>query len=275
MTKPTAQQALEAMMATPPVPATHRIAYGEAPEQFVDLYLPPHPPAGERHPLIVAIHGGFWRAMYDLAHLSHACAALAATGVAVASLEYRRVGQGGGYPGTLQDATAGLDLVRSVADTHRLDTTRVILTGHSAGGQLAMWLGARRPIEGPVGYEPMQIAGIVGLAPLSDLVRGQAEQLGEGAIDTFLGGSPETAAAAYVEASPAAHLPLGVRQVIIHGEADDVVPVSLSEHYVHDARASGDSIELVVLPGADHFCVVNPFAAEWPVVVQHLRALIA
>lgn len=264
------------MLAAPPRPATERIAYGEAPEQFVDLYLPAHPPRAERHPLVVAIHGGFWRAQYDLAHLSHACASLAAAGIAVASLEYRRVGQpGGGYPGTLRDAAAALELVRSVADAHRLDTTRVVLTGHSAGGQLALWLGAQRAVERPVGHEPMRIASIVALAPLSDLVRGHAAQLGAGAIDAFLGGSPEQVAAAYVDASPAAHLPLGVRQVLIHGEHDDMVPIALTEEYVHRARALGDAVELVTLPGADHYCVVNPHSAEWPVVMHHLREHLA
>lgn len=256
------------MLAAPPRPATHRVPYGAAPEQFVDLYLPEHPPRGERYPLTVAIHGGFWRAQYDLAHLSHACAALAAAGTAVASLEYRRVGQdGGGYPGTLHDVDAAWDLVRSLADAHRLNTRRVVIVGHSAGGQLALRLGARLA----AGHLPMQIACVVALAPLADLARGHAAGLGAGAIDTFLGGSPDTAAAAFVDASPAAHLPLGVPQVVIHGELDDVVPVSLSEEYVHRARSLGDSVELVVLPGADHYCLVNPHSADWLVVRRYLQ----
>ena len=263
---------LDALLAAPPVPPEHRLAYGTAPSQYVDLYVPAQRPVSGLHPTVVAFHGGFWRAEYDGAHFSHACAALAREGFAVASVEYRRIGQNGGFQGTLDDAAAALALVHGMADRFALDRARVLALGHSAGGQLALWLAARRPVAA-LDAEAQQMAGVVALAPVADLVRGQALGLGAGVIETFLGGTPEDAAAAYVAASPAALLPLGVRQVVIHGEHDDVVPVALVEQYVHRARELGDDARLEILPGADHYCVIDPRSAQWATVVAALRGL--
>ncbi len=258
---------LEAMLAAPPAPPSHRLAYGSAAEQFVDVYLPE--PSAEAAPLVVAIHGGFWRAQYDSSHLSHACAALAADGFVVASVEYRRIGQdGGGYPGTLHDVAAALARLQSEQARFGFDPRRILACGHSAGGQLAQWLAARRPLEGE-----LVIRGVVALAPVSDLVRGHALGLGRGVIETFLGGAPEQVPPAYLEASPAAHLPLGVRQIVVHGELDQEVPLALSVDYVHRARELGDDVRLLTLLGADHYCVVNPRSNEWRQVVQALQEL--
>lgn len=256
------EETLEAMLAAPPVPATHRLVYGDSPQQFVDLYLPEGPGP---HPLLVAIHGGFWRALYDLGHLSHACAALASMGFAVASLEYRRCGQpGGGYPGTMDDVSAALALLATRTD---LDLTRVALLGHSAGGQLALCAAKHGPPS-------MQIAGVIGLAPLSDLVHAFALDLGQGAIGSFCGGSPEEVPAAYAAASPAARLPLGVRQIVVQGELDDIVPLALAVPYCAQAKQAGDDVLLDVLPGADHFSVIHPRSKEFGRVAEHVRTLL-
>lgn len=261
-------ESLEAMLAAPPVRASRRLPYGAHAEQFVDLYLPSE--RALRHPVVIAIHGGFWRSRYDLAHLSHACAALAAEGFAVASLEYRRIGhEGGGYPGTLHDAAAGVALVQAVQDRFSLDSSRMVTLGHSAGGQLALWLAERS-----VGADGPPIAGVVALAPVSDLVAGHALGLGGGVIESFMGAGPEAAAAAYAVASPAARLPLGVRQVLLHGENDEEVPLSLSRGYVQHARDRGDDVQLVVLPGGDHYCVIDPRSKEWSQVVAHVREMV-
>lgn len=133
------------------LPADHRIPYGPDASQFGDLWLPlresqtsiPTP-----HPLIVFFHGGWWKSAYDLGHASHLCAAFRRAGIAVWSIEYRRVGfTGGGWPHTFHDATAGLDFVTKLAKRYPLDPSRVITAGHSAGGHLALWVAGRYHIN--------------------------------------------------------------------------------------------------------------------------------
>jgi acetyl esterase/lipase len=133
------------IFSTPPPPATERIPYGPDPLQFGDLRLPEGPGP---HPVVVVVHGGFWRARWDLEHIGHACAALTReAGVATWCIEYRRIGnEGGGWPGTFLDVGAATDFLREIAKTHSLDLDRVVTIGHSAGGHLAVWLAARQHI---------------------------------------------------------------------------------------------------------------------------------
>jgi acetyl esterase/lipase len=228
-----------------------RVAYGGHPSQFGDLRLPR---GAAPRAAVIAIHGGFWRSRHDLTHLGHLCAALAAEGFAVWSLEYRRVGQeGGGYPGTLDDVARGAAFLGSLG----VEVGGAVAIGHSAGGQLALWLASARK----------DLRGVVALAAVSDLARGSALRLGDGAVDAFLGGAPAEAA------SPRALLPLGVRQRLIHGTEDDVVPFSLSEAYCREARARGDDAALVPLPGMGHFEPIDPRTAAWPAVLAAVREL--
>src|SRR5437762_7123265 len=137
----------------PPPAADRRLAYGPDPNHFGDLRLPAG--AGP-HPVAIVLHGGFWRARYDLLHIGHLCAALTARGIATWSLEYRRVGQpGGGWPGTAQDVKAGAAMVAHLPD---IDSGHVVCVGHSAGGQLALWLAAERVVQGAI-----SLAGVVDL----------------------------------------------------------------------------------------------------------------
>lgn len=255
---PLTERALLELLERPPAHADRRLVYGDAPEQIVDWFE--HQPSPRT--LVLAIHGGFWRAAYDNRHLSHAARAWA-RGRTVASLEYRRSGQpGGGYPGTLDDVVlAARTAVRACPSA-----TRVVLIGHSAGGQLALWLAAERERW----CESVQIAGVVALAPVADLLHGHALGLGGGAIEAFMGAPPN---ASYAHASPAARLPLGVRQIVIHGERDDQVPLAASVRYVEAARAAGDHVDLWTLPGADHYCIVHPDAEEFLRVQQALEVL--
>lgn len=244
----------ENILAMAPPKAGQRIAYGEDPNQFAELMMPGG--AGP-HPVVIFIHGGFWRAAYDLTHARHFCAAIADAGFAVWSVEYRRVGQpGGGYPGTLNDVCAAAQRMTHIGG---LDLSRVVVAGHSAGGQLALWLAASDTIV---------LQGVAALAAVSDLRHAHSLQLGKGAIEAFLGCSPTECARRYAESSPIEMLPLKVPQLVVHGTADEVVPFEFSRRFV---AASGNA-RLVPLEGAGHFELIDPRAKEWPAVLENILA---
>lgn len=248
-----------------PIPAPdHRIAYGGHPLQFGELRLPAGPGP---HPVAVLLHGGCWRAEYDLAHVSHVGAALAKAGVAVWTPEYRRVGdEGGGWPATFQDAAAGLAALDDIAREHRLDRDRVVLVGHSAGGHLALWLAARHnlPASHPLHAAPARIRGVVSLAGITDLARYAEGTRGcNAAVPLLMGGLPAEQPERYAAASPVRLLPLGVPQRLLHGALDPIVLPAQSADYAARAAARGDEVRLEVIEGAGHFDLVAPFAPAW------------
>jgi acetyl esterase/lipase len=255
-----------------PPPADLRLAYGPDALQFGELRLPPG--AGP-HPVAIVIHGGFWRAAYDLTHIGHLAAALTAAGVATWTIEYRRIGNpGGGWPGTFRDVAAAADALRILAPGHALDLSRVVSIGHSAGGHLALWLAGRGRV--PAGHplhtaDPLPLRRAVGLAAVSDLRMGWELRLSNGVVETFLGGSPDAVPERYAVASPAALLPLGVPQVLIHGTEDDTVPFAISEVYRDLAVALDDPVTLVPLPGLEHFAPIDPESTAWPVVLDAVK----
>ncbi|MDY7228965.1 alpha/beta hydrolase family protein [Hyalangium rubrum] len=262
------------MLETPAPAADARIPYGQEAHQFGDLRLPSGPGP---HPVVVMVHGGFWRAKYDLEHVGHLCADLTRRGYATWSLEYRRVGhEGGGWPGTFEDVGRGTDFLRTLARSQPLDLSRVVLMGHSAGGHLALWLAARsrlRPGEPLHGAEPFMPRGVVALAGVVDLERAHALRLSNNIVEEFLGGTPAQVPERYRLGSPSALAPIGVRQVLIHGTEDDTVPVSISADYHARATKLGDDVRLIPLPGAGHFEVINPLSREWPQVVEAITSL--
>jgi acetyl esterase/lipase len=242
----------------PPPPADRRIAYGADPSQFGDLRLPT---GSGPWPVAIVLHGGFWRARYDLLHIGHLCAALTSAGIATWSVEYRRVGEtGGGWPGTLEDVRAGAAMLRSIKG---LDSTRVISIGHSAGGHLALWLAA----EGLV-------TSAIALGAVVDLEEAARRRLGGGATQHFMGGEPEDMPEQYASASPMARLPLGVPHTLVHGERDDIVPIELARSYEQAARAAGDDVCLEALPETGHFAVIDPLSSAWPTVEARVKALL-
>lgn len=215
--------------------------------------------------MAIAIHGGFWKAPYLLDQLPPLCRALAKAGVAAWNVEYRRVGNpGGGWPGTLQDVAAAADFLRTLAPVHELDLTRVVSLGHSAGGHLAVWLAARgRLPKGDALFvgEPLKLAAAVSYAGVLDLRDAHARRLGGGAVEAFLGGSPDAQPGRCRSASPCESLPLGVPQVLVHGALDDIVPLAMSESYARTAKEAGDAVRLVVLPDVGHFEGIDPATA--------------
>jgi acetyl esterase/lipase len=258
----------------PAPPADRRIAYGSDPNQFGELRLPT---GTGPHPVIVGIHGGFWRKTYDLTHFGHLCAALTKLGFATWNLEYRRVGQkGGGFPGTLQDVARGADFLSELAKDHPLEKDRAMAIGHSAGGQLALWLGGRHHIDAHSSLHvarPFRFHAIVALAAVSDLATASALRLGDGIVDQFMGGDPQIVPKHYAAASPIELVPLGLPQRVIHGADDDVVPISLSEHYCRAARARGDEAVLQALPNVGHFELIDPASKAWSTVQMAAQSL--
>jgi acetyl esterase/lipase len=257
----------------PAAPADVRHAYGAGPDQFGDLYLPQ---GRGPHPTLVLLHGGCWRARFGLDPLGPLCLALRAAGLAVWSLEYRRLGGGGGWPATFLDAAAGADALRELAPAHGLDLGRVLACGHSAGGHLALWLAARPrlPADSPLHRpDPLPLRGVLALAALADLAEGARRQLCGGAIDELVAGAPDPGLA-YAHASPAALLPLGVPQRHIVGAEDAIVLSDYLADYVALASAAGDDVVLTVVPAAGHFEPVDPASQSWPAVLAAARELL-
>jgi acetyl esterase/lipase len=258
---------LDRLINTPAPPADARLAYGPHPLHFGDLRLPAGPGP---YPVVVVVHGGSWTARYNLEFMGHAAAALTAAGVATWNVEFRRVGDlGGGWPGTFLDVAAALDHLRELVPRYGLDLGRVVVTGHSSGGHLALWLGARARI--PAGDplftpNPLPVRAIVAVAAVGDLEYRWKIQPEGPSVVAFLGGTPLEVPERYATGSPANLVPLGVPQTIVHGTADDITPFDLGEVYYERARAAGDASTLVPVPGAGHFEVIDPESPAWAIV---------
>jgi acetyl esterase/lipase len=252
-----------------------RIAYGQHRQQFGHLRLPSSPGP---YPVVIGIHGGYWRARYTLGYFGHACAALAERGIATWNIEYRRMGnRGGGWPGTFRDVAGAADFLRELTSTYNLDLHRVLTLGHSAGGHLALWLAGRHRIpEDSDIYtsDPLPLHGAVSLAGVLDLHRAWELGLSNQATGKLLGGSPEQRPERYRVASPYALLPLGIRHMLLHGTDDEDVPLELSERYEAAAVAAGDDATLLTLPDAGHFELVDPRSSEWSNVVTTVSLLL-
>lgn len=260
----------------PPPQADIRLPYGSLPQQFGDLRLPATPPP---HPLAITIHGGFWRARYDLAYFGHLAAALAGEGIATWNIEYRRIGEeGGAWPGTFLDVAAAADYARVLSPLYDLDLDRVIGVGHSAGGHLALWLAARpRIAAGSTVWssDPLPLRGALSLGGVVDLQAAWDLGLSERVVGELLGGGPAVVPDRYAASSPAALLPLGVPHTLIHGTEDESVPYQIGAHYAARAREAGDQVELITLQGTGHFEPVDPRSTVWPVVPRAARALLS
>lgn len=247
-----------------------RITYGSDPSQFADLHLPI---GSEKVPVAVVVHGGFWKTAYRLDLGTPLAADLAAHGIAALNVEYRRVGSGraggGGWPTTAEDVAAAVDALADPALTSdaadRLDLSRVVGLGHSAGGHLVGWLGSRTTFpSGAPGADPrVPLTGFVSQAGVLDLVRADSQQMGDGAVAALMGGHAQALAEAYALASPIARVPTGIPSVCVHGTADANVAFEQSERYVAAATKVGDRSRLVGIDGADHFALITVGTPAW------------
>ncbi len=253
------------------------LTYGSDPSQFAELTLPSA--AAGPVPVAVIIHGGFWRSAYGLDLGRPLAATLPGRGWAALNIEYRRLGAGGGYPESLLDVAAAVDLLaeqgQAVIDRDlELDLGRVVTIGHSAGGQLAAWAASRpqQPAGAPGADPAVRISAVVSQAGVLDLRASARDGLGADAAQAFLGGDPTDVAGRYDEASPIELLPLGLPTLCVHAPADRNVPIAQSEVFVAAATAAGDDAELVTVDG-DHFAVIDPDDPSWAVVLDWLDRL--
>jgi acetyl esterase/lipase len=243
-------------------PLVHR--YGEGEDRFLELTLPEGPmPA----PVAVVLHGGFWRAAYGIELARPLAADLADAGFAAVAVEYRRVGNGGGWPATPADVAAAVDALSGLPEADRLDLAHVTAIGHSAGGHLAAWLAgrARLPEGAPGGRPRVRVTAAVLQAAVLDLGRADEQRLGDGAVRDLLGGGPAEVPERFAAADPVRLLPTGAAVLCVHGAADAVVPVEQSERYAQAAAAAGDRVEVRVVPG-DHMTVIDPASSAWATV---------
>lgn len=225
-----------------------RISYGANDNQYVDLYRP----EGDSRGLAFLIHGGFWRAKFDASLMRPMAVDLAGRGWLVANVEYRRAGNGGEWPVALQDVCAGID---SVAPPGGLSRVSI---GHSAGGHLGL-------------LSADLVDAVVALAPITDTVRCDTEGLGEGAAREFFGGPAIEHVEVYREASPLQQIPIGRRMLVVHGDADERVPVNHSRDFVAIARRAGDDVSYTEISGMTHLPVIDSAQPHWAGVVAWME----
>ncbi|MFJ5260880.1 alpha/beta hydrolase [Streptomyces sp. NPDC088387] len=280
----------ESAFSHPPVDPDATAAYGDHPDQVIDFYAPritaPADAAGlaVAAPLVVVLHGGAWRAPYDRRHVTPFADFLARRGFAVANVEYRRGAEGpdsagvaGRWPDTFDDVAAALDalpaLVREALP--QADPRRIVVTGHSAGGQLALWAAARHllPADAPWRTErPPQLRGVVALAPIADFAVAEKLDVCGGAAAQLLGGEGEFAAR-MPYADPALLLPTGIATTLVQGRLDLDVPQAVAESYADAAAKAGEVVGLTLLEDVGHFALIDPLADACAVVAEEIAQL--
>ncbi|MER5915535.1 alpha/beta hydrolase [Streptomyces sp. NPDC001982] len=280
----------ESAFSHPPVDPDATAAYGDHPDQVIDFYAPHAPELPEpdaQAPLVVVLHGGAWRAPYDRRHITPFADYLARRGFAVANVEYRRgatlPAQGGAgpvagrWPDTFDDVAAALDalpaLVREALP--QADPRRTVLTGHSAGGHLALWAAARHVLPADAPWRtggPAALRGVVALAPIADFAVAEKLDVCGNAALQLLGGEDKFADR-QPYADPALLLPTGIATALVQGRADIVVPQAVAEAYAEAAAKAGEVVGLTLLEDVGHFPLIDPAADACAVVAEEIAQL--
>ncbi|WNM29109.1 alpha/beta hydrolase [Streptomyces sp. Li-HN-5-11] len=280
----------ESVFSHPPVDPDTTAAYGDHPDQVIDFYAPRgtgSPASPSSAPLVVVLHGGAWRAPYDRRHITPFAGFLARRGFAVANVEYRRgsadpapAGEApvaGRWPDTFDDVAAALDALPALMREAlpQADARRTVISGHSAGGHLALWAAARHvlPVDAPWRTDrPAPLRGVVALAPIADFsVAGKLDVCG-GASLQLLGGDDEFAER-QPYADPALLLPTGIATTLVQGRADVVVPQAVAESYAEAAAKAGEVVGLTLLEEVGHFPLIDPAADACAVVAEEIAQL--
>jgi acetyl esterase/lipase len=255
--------------------------YGEHESQWAELFVPDpgatttnRPASVVAHGTVVVIHGGYWRSQYG-AELGEPLARdLAAHGMAAWNLEYRRAGNGGGWPHTFEDVLAGIDYLSTIAGENGLNVSNVVALGHSAGGHLAAWAAGRdrlshigaadadRQVVRNTGDGALSVSAVVSQSGVLDLKAAEKLNLSNGAVCNLLGGDSGRFPKRHRYADPMNLLPLEIPVFAVHATEDEDVPVSLSEAYVAASHAAGGSAQLLRVPG-DHYSLIDPRAVAY------------
>ena len=225
-------------------PAGRALAYGGDPNQLIELYTT----EGRPDAVVVFLHGGFWRDAYDRVHARPLANALVEHGYAVALVEYRRTGGGGGWPSTFDDVRRAVTVLRHDTDPR----VPLILAGHSAGGHLALWAASTST----------RFAGVVALAPVTDLVACETDGVGGDAVTLLLGGTPTEQSTRYASVDPMA-LDALPNVSIVHGVDDSEVPVDMSRRYAKEKGA-----DLVEMSDTGHYELIDPLSRQWTTVLD-------
>ena len=263
------------LLARPKPQPTRTVAYGADPNQVADLWLP----AGKGpFPTVVMIHGGCWQASITNRHyMNYAAEDLRRRGIAVWNIEYRAVDQpGGGYPGTFKDVGAAIDRLSIEAPHADISMKRVVVLGHSAGGHLALWAAARYKLPDSSALHwaaPQPIAGVIDIAGIPNLKADTETACGAAVLRKLTGSPTRTRPDVYADTSPAALLPLGPPQVVIHGAQDGTVPPAVGMAYVQAARAAGDTVAFHSPPGG-HVEEVTPGQPAWEDAAASVQSLL-
>ncbi|WP_326766409.1 alpha/beta hydrolase [Streptomyces sp. NBC_01591] len=275
----------ESAFSHPPVAPDASAAYGSHPDQLIDFYAPRDGRAGA--PVVVVLHGGSWRAPYDRQHVSPFADFLARRGFAVASVEYRRGSEipqqrgsgpvAGRWPETFDDVAAAMDALPALLarELPEADARRIVVTGHSAGGQLALWAAARHVLPEGSPWRlpaPPQLRGVVALAPIADFTSSVELDVCSGAVGQLLGGEEDFAERA-AHADPAVLLPTGIATTVVQGTTDFDVPQAVAEAFVDAAAKAGETVGLTLLPDVGHYPLIDPAADACAVVAEELAQL--
>lgn len=257
---------------------TATIAYGSAPSQFAELF---RPAGAGPFPVVVLVHGGCWTVQYGgITQMHNVAGALAARGIAVWNVEYRRVDEeGGGYPGTYLDINAALDTLAAQAPRYQLDTTRIVAMGHSAGGQLVQWIAGRARIapSSPLFQKaPLAVRHIISLGGLADLRREAALIKTSCGRDTaqLAGQASAERPDIFSDTNAAELMPNGSSTLLITGELDTISPPRAAYAYAARAQAAGDSARVLILPQASHYDEIAASSPAWKLILPEIeRAL--
>lgn len=220
------------------------VAYGVGPEHVADVRRA----AGQPRGTAILLHGGFWMDAWRRDVMGGIAIDLSQRGWTTWNVEYRRVGAGGGWPATANDVVAAVDFVAPTADGP------LVLVGHSAGAQLALWVAGERGDR---------ITRVVSLAGICDVEAAGRQRVGAGAVDRLLEGEPAASA------SPIDRLPIGVQLVVAHASGDRVVPADQSRRFAHAAADAGDTVEHIEIDSDDHMTLIDP-AGGWQQVATRL-----
>ncbi len=244
------------------------VSYGSDPYQKVDVWLPK---GAGKHPVVLMVHGGCWQtSIADRTLMNWIAEDLRGRGIAVWNIDYRGVDRpGGGYPGTFTDAAAAADALATHAARYKLDTSRVVAVGHSAGGHLALWLAGRAklPKTSPLRTaKPLKIAHVVSLGGLPDLEATAASPdngCGTDVVARLTGPKTTKRADVFADTSVPRLLPIGVPQDLVNGENDRIIPMRLGTGYTEQAAKAGDKVALHRIPATGHVELIAPESAAW------------